>query len=259
VFEESLTIVEDAVAALKGKTAVVTGGSRGIGRAIVERLARDGAGVVFNYAQSVDAAAEVVRAVEETGGSVRGVQLDLAEPGAAERLMEIAEEHLGGLDILVNNAAMNFAVAPIGETEEAIFDSVMAVNAKSAFLTIRYAARHMRDGGRIINISTLNTLRPAPGIAPYVASKGAIEQLTAVAAQELGSRGITVNTVSPGATDTDLLRGTNSAENLQMVVGITPLGRLGQPSDVADVVAFLAGPDGRWVTGQNIRATGGIA
>ncbi|MGI8331713.1 glucose 1-dehydrogenase [Actinomadura scrupuli] len=244
---------------LKGKAAVVTGGSRGIGRAIVERLARDGAAVVFNHARSTESAAEVVRAVEEAGGSARGVQLDLAEPDAAQRLMEFAEDHLGGLDILVNNAAKDFAVTPIAETDEDLFDGVMAVNTRSTFLTIRHAARHMRDDGRIINISTLNTLRPAPGNAPYAASKGAIEQLTAVAAQELGARGITVNTVSPGATDTDLLRGTNPAENLAMIVAITPLGRLGQPSDVADVVAFLAGPDGRWITGQNIRATGGLA
>ncbi|MEV1171206.1 glucose 1-dehydrogenase [Nonomuraea sp. NPDC049784] len=247
------------MAVLKDKTAVVTGGSRGIGRAIVERLAREGAAVVFNYAQNGDAAAEVVRAVEEAGGSARGVHVNLAEPGAAERLMEIAEEDLGGLDILVNNAAMAFTPAPIATTEEELFDRVMAVNVKSAFITIRHAARHMRDGGRIVNISTINTVRPAPGIAPYIVSKGALEQLTAAAARELGTRGITVNTVSPGATDTDLLRGTNSAENLQMVVAMTPLGRLGQPSDVADVVAFLASPDSRWVTGQNIRATGGVA
>ncbi|WP_433444909.1 glucose 1-dehydrogenase [Nonomuraea sp. CA-141351] len=254
-----LTIVEDAVAVLKGKTAVVTGGSRGIGRAIVERLTRDGAEVVFNYAQNGSAAAEVVRAVEEAGGSVRGVQMDLTEPGAAKRLMEIAEQDLGGLDILVNNAAMTFTPTPIAETEEDLFDRVMAVNVKSAFLTIRHAARRMRDGGRIVNISTVNTVRPAPGIAPYIISKGALEQLTAAAARELGTRGITVNTVSPGATDTDLLRGTNSAEQLQMVVAMTPLGRLGQPADVADVVAFLTSSDGRWVTAQNIRATGGVA
>ncbi|MDI3387931.1 SDR family oxidoreductase [Streptomyces sp. B-S-A8] len=243
---------------LRGKTAVVTGGSRGIGRAIVERLAHDGASVVFNYAQSTEAAAEVVRAVEEAGGSVHGVQLDLAQRGAPERLMEIAGERFGGLDVLVNNAALNCSVVPLAETEEDVFDRAMAVNAKAAFLTIRYAARHMRDDGRIITISTLNTVRPAPQNAPYAASKGAIEQLTAVAAQELGPRGITANSVSPGATDTDLLRGTNSAESLEMAVAMTPLRRLGRPSDVADVVGFLAGPDGRWVTGQNIRATGGI-
>ncbi|GAA4220160.1 3-oxoacyl-[acyl-carrier protein] reductase [Streptosporangium album] len=247
------------MAALEGKAAVVTGGSRGIGRAIVERLARDGADVVFSFAQNADAAAEVERAVKEAGGNARAIRAELADPGAAERLMDAAGGHLGGLDLLVNNAAPGFAPTSIADTDEELYDRVMAVNAKSAFLTVRYAARHMRDNGRIVNISTLNTVRPARGIAPYVASKGAIEQLTAVAALELGARGITVNTVSPGATDTDLLRGTNSEEALRTVAGITPLGRLGQPADVADVVAFLAGPDGRWLTGQNIRATGGIA
>lgn len=243
---------------LEGRAAVVTGGSRGIGRAIVERLARDGADVVFSFAGNADAAAEVERTVKEAGGGARALQADLAEPGAAERLMEAAEEHLGGLDILVNNAALSFTPVLIADTDEELYDRAMAVNAKSAFLTVRYAARHMRDHGRIVNISTLNTFRAAPGIAPYVISKGAIEQLTAVAAPELGVRGITVNTVSPGATDTDLLRGTNSEEALRSVAGVTPLGRLGQPADVADVVAFLTGPDGRWLTGQNIRATGGL-
>jgi 3-oxoacyl-[acyl-carrier protein] reductase len=181
------------------------------------------------------------------------------KPDAAVRLMETAEAYLGHLDILVNNAAMSFTPTSIAETEAEVFDSVMAGNARSVFLTMRYAARRMRDGGRIVNISTLNTVRPAPGIAAYAASKGAIEQLTAVAARELGPRGITVNTVSPGATDTELLRGTNPPQALEAVIGMTPLGRLGQPSDVADVVAILAGPDSGWITGQNLRATGGLA
>ncbi|NUU23423.1 MAG: SDR family oxidoreductase [Streptomycetaceae bacterium] len=244
---------------LKGKTAVVTGGSRGIGRAVVERLCRDGADVVFNYAKSEDAAREVVRSVEAEGGHVRAVRLDLAEPDAAERLMADAEAELGGLDILVNNAATAFVPTLIAETDAELYDRIMAVDARSAFLTIRYAARHMRDNGRIITISSLNTLLAAPGIAPYAASKGAMEQLTAVAARELGPRGITANVVSPGATDTDLLRGTNPPEALDAVVGLTPLGRLGQPADVADIVAFLAGDDARWLTGQNLHATGGIA
>ncbi|MEU6236038.1 SDR family oxidoreductase [Kitasatospora sp. NPDC047058] len=244
---------------LKGKAAVVTGGSRGIGRAIVERLCRDGADVVFNFATAVDAAADVVRAVRAEGGTVHALRLDLADPDGPERLMREAGELLGGLDILVNNAATSFARATIAETEPAEFDRVLAVNARAVFLTVRHAARSMRDGGRIVNISTVNTVRPVPGSAPYVASKGAVEQLAAVAAQELGPRGITVNTVSPGATDTELLRGTNPAEALDAVAGMTPLRRLGQPADIADVVAFLAGPDGRWVTGQNLRATGGLA
>lgn len=244
---------------LEDMTAVVTGGSRGIGRAIVERLCSDGADVVFNYSTGEEAAADVVRTVRANGGEVRAMRLDLREPDAAERLMEDAEAHLGSVDILVNNAATSFTPAPLAETEAEVFDGVLAANTRSVFLTMRYAARRMRDGGRIVNISTLNTVRPVPGIGPYAASKGAIEQLTAVAARELGPRGITVNTVSPGATDTDLLRGTNPPEALQAVVGMTPLGRLGQPPDVADVVAFLVGPGGGWITGQNLRATGGLA
>ncbi|MEV0091900.1 SDR family oxidoreductase [Streptomyces sp. NPDC050738] len=246
------------MAALEGRTAVVTGGSRGIGRAIVLRLARDGAAVVFNYARSKDAAEQVVREAEAAGGTVIALQLGLGEPGAAEALMEAADQQLGGLDILVNNAAASIAPALLAETEEADFDRTMAVNAKSVFLTMRYAARHLRDHGRIVNISTLNTVRPAPGITAYAASKGVVEQLTQVASRELGARGITVNTVSPGATDTDLLRGSNPPEALERAAAMASLGRLGTPADVADVVAFLAGPDGRWLTGQNLRATGGI-
>jgi len=186
---------------LAGKAAVVTGGSRGIGRAIVERLARDGASVVFNY-RNREAEAH---AVEE------------AVPGAR------------------------------------------AVRAESGFLAIQHAARHMRDGGRIVTVSTLNTSMAAPaGAGLYVGSKGALEQFTKVAAGELGVRGITANTVSPGATDTELLRSTNRPEQVQALLAWTPLRRLGQPADVADVVAFLAGPDGRWITGQNLHAGGGL-
>ncbi|MFI8460913.1 glucose 1-dehydrogenase [Kitasatospora sp. NPDC085464] len=244
---------------LDGKAAVVTGGSRGIGRAVVRRLARDGAQVVLGYARDEAAAAETVRAVEAEGGRAWAVRADLAEPDAAERLMAEAEERLGGLDVLVNNAAASFVPTPLAELDDAALDAVLAVNTRAAFTTVRYAARRMRDGGRIVNVSTANTVRPVPGIAAYAASKGAVEQLTAVAAVELGPRGITVNTVSPGATDTDLLRGTNPPEALTRVAGLTPLRRLGRPEDIADVIAFLAGPDGRWITGQNLRATGGLA
>ncbi|MYW05934.1 glucose 1-dehydrogenase [Streptomyces sp. SID3343] len=243
---------------LEGKSAVVTGGSRGIGRAVVERLARDGAAVVFGYARDDKAAEDVVRTVEAAGGAASAVRCELSEPGAAEALMAQAHARLGGLDILVNNAGTSGEKALIADLDEVAFDHVMAINTKAPFLTIRYAARHMRDGGRIVNVSTLNTIRPAATIAAYAASKGALEQLTAVAAHELGARGITVNTVSPGATDTDLLRSANPAEALAAVPARTPLGRLGEPSDVADVIAFLAGPDGRWITAQNIQANGGL-
>ncbi|MFI6986122.1 glucose 1-dehydrogenase [Embleya sp. NPDC050154] len=243
---------------LEGKAAVVTGGSRGIGRAVVERLTRDGAQVVFGFARDERAAEEVVRAVAAAGGRARAVRAELSEPGAAEAFMASADEHLGGLDILVNNAGVGAVSTPIADLAEAEFDRVMTVNAKAAFLTIRYAARHMRDGGRIVNVSTLNTIRPAPGIAAYAASKGALEQLTTIAAHELGPRAITVNTVSPGATDTDLLRSANPAEVLATVPALTPLRRLGHPTDIADTIAFLAGPDARWITAQNIHTNGGL-
>jgi 3-oxoacyl-[acyl-carrier protein] reductase len=243
---------------LDGCGAVVTGGSRGIGRAIVQRLAADGATVVFTYARSAELAAEVERSVRDAGGRAYSVPCDLAADGAVEELMTAAESRLEGLDILVNNAAGGGSPTPIADTGDDQYDQVMKVNARAAFQTVRYAARKMRDNGRIVNISTLNTIRPAPGIAPYASSKGALEQLTKVAAAELGGRGITVNAVCPGATDTDLLRGSNPAAALEQVAAMTPLGRLGRPEDIADVVAMLIGHDGRWITGQIIHANGGL-
>ncbi|GAA0502219.1 3-oxoacyl-ACP reductase [Paractinoplanes deccanensis] len=235
---------------LTGKTALVTGGSRGIGRAIVERLAADGARVVFTYRRDRDAAREVTARVPGTV-AVRADQEDTANVAA------MFEPVRDGLDILVNNAAIVSAM-PIEKLGEDDIDRAFTVNVKFPLLAIREAIPLLRDEGRIVNISTLNTVVAGPGLALYCASKGALEQITAVAAKELGARGITVNTVSPGATDTDLLRGENPAEVLDQMVTLTALRRLGQPGDVAAVVAFLASPDGRWVTGQNIRATGGL-
>jgi 3-oxoacyl-[acyl-carrier protein] reductase len=243
---------------LAGKGAVVTGGSRGIGRAIVQRLAADGATVVFNFARSADQAAAVEQVVTGAGGRAHAVQIDLATLGAVDELMSCADQHLDGFDILVNNAVLNYARATIADTSEELYDAVMTVNAKTTFLTMRHAARTMRDNGRIINISTLKTSRATPGSALYLASKGAIEQLTKVAAMELGGRGITVNVICPGTTDTELLRHHNPEADLEQLAKLTPLGRLGQPTDIADVVALLVGHDGRWLTGQIIHATGGL-
>lgn len=237
--------------ALTGKVALVTGGSRGIGRAIVRRLARDGARVVFSYRSGQAAAEELARSVGSGAVAVQADQEDLASLDAL--FAPVAD----GLDILVNNAAIT-APALIGDITPELFDQAMTVNAKFPLLAMGRAAPLLRDGGRIVNISTLNTQLPAPGIALYCASKAALEQFTRVAAIELGRRGITVNSVSPGATDTELLRSANPAEALKQVPAVTPLGRLGEPEDIADVVAFLAGPDARWITGQNIPATGGL-
>jgi 3-oxoacyl-[acyl-carrier protein] reductase len=243
---------------LAGKGAVVTGGSRGIGRAIVQRLAADGATVVFNFARSADQAAEVEQGVRDAGGRAYAVQIDLATSGAVDELMACADEYLDGFDILVNNAVLDYTPAAIADTSDEQYDVVMAVNTKTTFRTMRHAARTMRNDGRIINISSLATTRHAAKSGLYAASKGAIEQLTKVAALELGGRGITVNVICPGATETDLLRHHNSEAELEHLATLTPLGRLGLPSDIADVVALLASPDGRWLTGQIIHATGGL-
>lgn len=242
---------------LRDKAALVTGGSRGIGRAIVQRLAADGAAVVFSYHANEGAAADVVASVHAAGGTVHALQADLGDPGAAVRLYARAEELLGPLDILVNNAG---AVAgdPIADTSDEVFDATFAVNVKSPFALIREAAKRLRDGGRVINISTLNTVMVGPRMAPYASSKAALELLGRVAAYELGERGITVNAVLPGATDTDLFRDNNPEESQKALLSLTALGRLGEPADIADVVAFLASDDARWVTGQSIRAAGGL-
>ncbi|GAA3641973.1 SDR family oxidoreductase [Nonomuraea antimicrobica] len=238
---------------LSGKGALVTGGSRGIGKAIVERLTADGADVVFCYQHSAEAAEQVAK---ETGA--HAVRADLASKEDLARLFAEAEERLPGVDILVNNAATAEPQKPMTEITDEDYERVFAVNTRSVFLAIQWAGRVMRDGGRIVSVSSLNTLVPAPTLSLYCGSKGAMEQFTKVAARELGVRGITVNTVSSGATDTDMLRGANPPEALEQTPAFTALRRLGRPDDIAAVVAFLAGPDGRWVTGQNVLATGGL-
>jgi 3-oxoacyl-[acyl-carrier protein] reductase len=245
------------VSALDGKAAIVTGGSRGIGAAIVRRLAADGAAVLFTYLNDETSAKQVVEELVAAGGRAEAVRADQADVAGLDALFGVAQERLGGLDVLVNNAAIN-PVTPIAGFTEESFDRVLAVNLRGPFFAIQRAGVALRDNGRIISLSTLNTALPGPGLAAYTATKAALEQVTAVAAREFGPRGITVNCVSPGATDTTLLRDTNPPEALEQLAGWTALGRLGQPADIASVVAFLAGPDAQWITGQNLRATGGF-
>jgi len=245
------------VGTLNGKGALVTGGSRGIGRAIVTRLAADGAAVVFSYLSNEAAAQSVVSEVTAAGGRAFAVQADQGRLDDLERLSGQVDEHLDGLDVVVINAAAS-QPRPIGQVTEDGFDQFMAANARGPFFLIKYAGRTLRDGGRIIGVSTLNTRMHPPGGALYTGAKGALENFIAVAAIEFGGRQITANVVSPGFTDTDMLREANPGETFEAAVARTALKRLGQPEDIARVVAFLAGPDSGWISGQKLSADGGF-
>lgn len=248
------------MAALTGKVAIVTGASRGIGRAIAERFAQDGAAVVVNYSQSVDQAKEVAATIESRGGRAVTLQADMSRVPEIRRLFREATAQFGHVDILVNNAAM-FIYRPVVETTEEEFDKVFALNARGAFFAMQEAARVLPDRGRIINISSGGTTVGMPCLGIYLGSKSALEEFTLVLANELGPRGITVNTVLAGVIETQMLDDLFKfwpPEVKTMIIQRTAMGRLGQPPEVADVVAFLASEDARWVTGQSIRADGGI-
>lgn len=242
---------------LDGKVAIVTGGSRGIGRAIAEKLGAERAAVVVGYTRQRDAAEEVVRAIEAAGGKARAEQADMAVPGDIRRLFLHTQDAYRQLDILINNAGVAL-FKPLADITAADYDHLFAVNVRSVFLAMQEAARVMADGGRIINLSSGVTQSAGPTSTLYAGTKGAVEQFTVAAAKELGKRGITVNTVSPGMTETDMLREAVPAARQEAMLQTAPLGRLGQPSDIADIVAFLVSDAGRWVTAQNIRATGGV-
>ncbi|MFJ6404457.1 SDR family oxidoreductase [Streptomyces hydrogenans] len=244
---------------LTGKVALVTGGSRGIGRAIAERLARDGARVGVHYSARAEAAEQAVAAIRDAGGSAFALRAELGVPGDAEALWSAFDAHADGLDILVNNAGIAETGGVVDTTPE-LFERTFAVNARAPFFLAQQALGRLRDGGRIVNISTSYTLGKAePQLIAYAMSKAAVDVFTTTLAKELGPRGITVNAVNPGAIDTDLnawwLRGDEAAR--EATAARSPLARVGMPDDVAGVVAFLASEDAGWVTGQRLDATGG--
>jgi|WP_250809880.1 3-oxoacyl-[acyl-carrier protein] reductase len=239
------------------RVAIVTGASKGIGRAIALRLAEDGIAVVVNYATSRQAADEVVAQIEAGGGKAVAVQADVGSPTAAATLFDAAEQNFGGADILVNNAGV-MRLAPLAEMDDEAFDTLLAINLTGTFRGIREAGKRLRDGGRIINFSSSVVGAYGPAYGGYAATKAAVEAMTHVASKEFGRRKITVNAVAPGPVETELFMTGKAEELVQNIVKSIPLSRLGQPQDIASVVSFLAGPDGGWVNGQVLRANGGM-
>ena len=239
------------------KVAIVTGGSRGIGRAIVERLARDGATVVVNYAQNHQKADEAVAAVKALGGQALAKQGDSASVADVRRLFEQSAAELGGVDIVVANAGVFWSVSTADCSEEA-YDRMFAINTRGVFFLLQQAARHLRPGGRIICVSTAATRMALPGAGIYSASKAAVEQFVRALAVELAPRGITVNTISPGFTDTDMLA-SGGPEFVQFGASMSPFKRLGTTEEIANAVGYLAGSEAAWITGQNIQVSGGAS
>lgn len=243
---------------LEGKIALVTGASRGIGRAIAARLAREGAAVAINYSRNAAEAQKAVAEIESAGGRALAVQADVGQVADIVRMFDETIAHFGRLDVLVNNAGVLFT-KPVAATTEAEFDRIFAVNVKGTFFACQQAATRLADGGRIVNLSSSTTARLMPTYGAYVATKGAVEQLTRSLSKELGARGITVNAVSPGPTETELFVDGKTPEQLQFFAQMSAFGRLGRPDDIADVVAFLASDASRWISGQNLRVNGALA
>lgn len=238
-----------------GRIALVTGASRGVGRAIVLRLARDGATVVINYRSNSAAATEVVETIQRAGGQAVAVPADISDPAQLRGLFDEAERRFGPLDVVVSNVGTaRFGLLVDAELTD--FDAVFTTNTRAGFVALRESARRVRDGGRVVAVSAGFTVTHQPGTGLYAASKAALEQLVRVLAAELGPRQVTVNSVLPGPVRTDALASLPPATIDEMIADV-PLGRLAEPEDIADIVGFLASHQARWITGQSIHAGGG--
>ena len=241
------------------RVAIVTGASRGIGAAIARRLARDGMQLVVNYASGKAAADALVASILADGGAAIAVKANVADAGDVQALFAAAEAAFGGVDVLVNNAGiMPPALPALADTDDATFDSLFAINVKGSFHTMRQAATRLRHGGSVVNFSSSVMGLALPGYSIYGASKAAIETMTTIFAKELRGKNITVNAIAPGPTATALFLNGKTAEMIERMSKMAPLERLGTPDDIAAAVAFLAGPDGRWINGQTLRANGGL-
>ncbi len=239
------------------RAAIVTGSSRGIGRAIAQRLAANGFAVTVNFAGNRKSADEVVESIAAAGGQAIAVQADVSQASDVTRLFDETEAAFGPIDALVNNAGI-MSMTPIAETDDATFDRMFAINVRGTFLTLREASKRMQNGGRIVNFSTSSTLLQLPGYATYCASKAAVEVYTTILAKELRGRSITVNAVAPGPVGTELFFEGKTEEQIARLANLNPFGRLGEPEDIARVVAFLLSAEAGWVNGQVIRANGGM-
>jgi 3-oxoacyl-[acyl-carrier protein] reductase len=240
------------------RSAIVTGASRGIGRAVARRLAHDGFDVVVNYASSASDAEAAVAEIKATGGQAIAVKADVANPVDVERLFEEALKTFGSIDVVVNNSGI-MPLSPIGKGDAELFDRVISTNLRGTFLVLAQAAQHVSPGGRIIAFSSSVLAKSFPTYGPYIASKAGAEGLVHVLANELRGRNITVNAVAPGPVATDLFLKDKTQTQIEEFKKLNPLERLGQPDDIASVVSFLAGPDGGWVNSQVLRANGGFA
>ncbi|NGO70028.1 SDR family oxidoreductase [Streptomyces boncukensis] len=239
------------------RAAVVTGGSRGIGREVSRKLAQDGLAVVVNYVHDADAAEETVASITADGGRAVAVQGDVADEDAVAALFDRTEQEFGGVDVVVNCAG-RLALSPIADLDLAQLDAMHRTNIRGTFVVAQQAARRLRAGGSFVGFSTSVVGSQFPGYGAYAASKGAVESMTLILARELRGRDVTVNTVAPGPTATELFLEGKTDEQIDQLAKVPPLERLGAAQDIARVVAFLAGPEGHWVNGQTLRANGGM-
>ncbi|MEU8640885.1 SDR family oxidoreductase [Streptomyces sp. NPDC048674] len=240
------------------RVAIVTGGSGGIGSAVAQALAADGMSVVVHYSGRAERADEVVTSIRKAGGEAVAVSGDVADETAMAALYDIAEERFGGVDVVVNTAGI-MVLAPLTEMDLDVFDRMHRVNVRGTFVVSQLAARRLRPGGALVNFSTSVTRLQQPTYAAYAATKGAVEAMTLILARELRGRDVTVNAVAPGPTATPLFLEGKSPELVERIAAVSPLERLGTPEDIAQAVAFLAGPGGRWVNGQVLFSNGGAA
>ena len=241
----------------QSRVAIVTGGSGGIGRAVAERLAADGMSIVVHYAGNASRADEVVKAVSDRGGSAISASADVAEPDQVRALFDETERQFGGVDVVVNTAGI-MLLSPLVDLDLADFDRMHHTNVRGTFVVSQEAARRLRPGGALVNFSSTVVKLALPGYSAYAATKGAVDAMTLVLAREMRGRDVTVNAVAPGPTATPLFLDGKDQQTVAHLASMAPLERLGRPEDIAEAVAFLAGP-ARWVNGQIIYANGGVA